>query len=108
MPLRKIKYRRNFLPTFLLTLLGWLLLIYLVVGYRPEGQLVIFVFYSLVFISSFLTFSLLLGHTRRGFLLATLITLLLFLKQIGQAHLLNFILLTGLLLSIELYCRRYT
>jgi len=98
--------RRNFLPTFLASCLSWLTLLFLVLFYAPEAQLLIFLFYLLVFISLFLTFSLLLANSRRGLLFALAGIIFLFLKQIKQAHPLNLVLVGGILLSIELYFLR--
>lgn len=98
--------RRSFLPAFLVAALSWLTLFSLIFFYAPETKLLISLFYLLLFISCFLTFSLLLANSRRGVLLALGVITLLSLKQIQQAHFLNLFLIGGILLSIELYFRR--
>jgi hypothetical protein len=102
---RAVKHRRNFLPAFLLTLLLWLGWVLFFVSFAPTNNLLIFTFYLLFFCANFLAFSLILGNSRRGFLIGVAFTIVLFLKQIGQAHVLNFVLLLGIILSIELYLR---
>lgn len=98
--------RRGFLPTFLVAGLSWITLISLVLFYAPETNLLVCLFYLLVFISCFLTSSLILANSRRGSLLALGAVFFLFLKQIKQDHFLNFALVGGILLSIELYFKR--
>jgi len=98
--------RRNFLPTFLVAIFSWLTLGWLIFFYAPETNLLIFLFYLLLSICLFLTFSLLLGNSRRGSLLSLGAVAFLFLKQVKQAHFLNFVLGAGILLSIELYFRK--
>ncbi|MDO8551485.1 MAG: hypothetical protein Q7S03_02290 [bacterium] len=102
----RLKSRRNFLPTFLSAIFFWVTFVFFLFKFPPENKLLIAVFYFLLFLSSFLTFSLALEHSRRGFLLSFGIISGLLLKQINQAHVLNFILLSGLILSIELYFRK--
>jgi len=104
---RKIKSRRrNFLPTFLLAILAWLVWFYFLLSFSPEKSIFIFIFYLFFLLANFLTLSLVFGNTRRGFLTSLAFASLLFLKQIQQAHILNLILLGGILLSIELYFNR--
>lgn len=99
----KFKRRMNFLPTLISAVLFWASLLLFVFFIPPENQFLIAVFYSLLFISCFITFSIILANSRRGFLVSLAIISFLWLKQIGQAHLLNLILITAILLSIELY-----
>jgi hypothetical protein len=100
---RKPQPRENFLPTLLLAILAWLGWIYIVYFQAPESSYLIGIFYLFLFIALFLTVSLLLANSRRGFLSATaLITFLLF-RQFEQAHIINLVLVFALLLSIELY-----
>lgn len=99
----RFKQRRNFLPTFLFSLLLWALVFYFLVSFPPLNFWYILVFYVVFFLSTLITISLLLGHTRRGLLFSLGIVSFLVLNQIKQAHLLNYLLFGGLFLSIELY-----
>lgn len=104
--MKRKKQHRNFLPAFLLTLLVWLGWLYFFISFPPETKLLISIFYLFLFLANFLTFSLILGNSRRGFLISSAIISYLFLNQMKQAHVLNFILIGGILLSIELYFRK--
>ncbi|PJE67308.1 hypothetical protein COU95_03115 [Candidatus Shapirobacteria bacterium CG10_big_fil_rev_8_21_14_0_10_40_9] len=99
--------RKNFLPTFLLTILFWLCWIYILLFTAPESNFLLFTFYFLLFLSLFLTFSLIFANSRRGFLLVLGITGVVFLQQIKLLNILNLILLLGILLSFELYFSRH-
>lgn len=101
-----MRRKRNFLPTLILAVISWLSLVYLVLFFTPETKLLIFIFYSLLFFANFLTFSLIFGNSRRGILISLGIISYLFLNQVKQFHLLNGLLLGGILLSIELYFRK--
>lgn len=101
-----MKHRRNFLPSFLLTLLLWLAWLAFVLSYTPTTNLLIAIFYCLFVLASFFTFALIFASSRRGLLISLALTAYLILRQIHQDHLLNFILVGGLLLSIELYFRK--
>lgn len=103
----RFKHRKNFLPTFLSAILFWISLFLFVFFIPPENQFLIIAFYCLLFISCFLTSSIILANSRRGFLVSLAIISFLGLRQVGQAHPLNLILLTAILLSIELYVARH-
>ncbi len=100
---RRLPQRENFLPTLLLAILTWLIWFYFFYFQTPETTLIIFLFYFSLFLSFFLTISLLLANSRRGFLAAMALITILLLRQFEQAHFLNLILVFALLSSIELY-----
>ncbi|MFZ5365770.1 MAG: hypothetical protein ACOZBZ_00570 [Patescibacteria group bacterium] len=102
-----MKRRKNFLPSFLLTILFWLCWIYVLLFTAPESNLLFFIFYFLLFLSLFLTSSLVFANSRRGFLLALGIIGIAILQQIKLLNILNVILLLGILLSFELYFSHY-
>jgi len=102
----RIKTRSNFLPTALITLLLWFLLGSLIYFFSPQDELTVPLFFLLAFLTTFLTFALLLGNTRRGLLTAIGIIAFLLLRLAGQGHLLNAVILAGLLLSIEVLLKR--
>lgn len=111
-----LKHRRNFLPAFFLNFLLWLSWFYIVFKIPPESNLP-FTVYHLPFtiptghllffltltLSLTLTFAFLFSSTRRGFFLSLFIVISLILRLIKQAHLLNLILLGGILICSEIY-----
>jgi hypothetical protein len=100
----KIDHRReNFLPTLLLTILSWLGWIYFFFFQAPESNSMIFFFYFFLFIAFFLTISLLLANSRRGFLSASALIAFLLLRQFEQEHIINLTLVLALIVAIELY-----
>lgn len=78
------KYRKNFLPTAIISLILWSLLALLIYFFSPQDQFALPVFFLLLFFSLFFSLALLITHTRRGLLLATGITLFLLLRYFGQ------------------------
>ena len=63
----------------------------------------IFFFYFFLFVAFFLTISLLLANSRRGFLSASALIAFLLLRQFEQGHIINLVLVFAILSSIELY-----
>lgn len=110
------KYRKNFLPAFILNLLLWVSW-FLVVFFLSPSQNSIFIIHNskfavplnivLFFLTLTLTLTLTLafifGNTRRGFLAALLADGVLFLRLIRQANWLNLLLLGAILLILEIY-----
>lgn len=103
---RKIKLRKNFLPTLIAIIVLWGslgMLIYFVDPYK-FGSLIIF--FILVFFATFFTFSMLFVNSRRGAISAVVITLSMFLKYIGVGNVFNLILLVGIAITLETYLYR--
>lgn len=107
-----IKRRRNFLPTFILNVLLWLSWFYVVLKISPQYSVFIIhysipagtlLFFLTLSLSLSLTFAFLLSSTRRGFFLSLFVCGFLLLRLIKQAHLLNLILLVGILICLEIY-----
>lgn len=96
---------KNFLPALIIALTAWTGLIILVV-YTSPSTFLLATFYLLLFLALFLTFSLVLANSRRGFLLAFGVVVFLVLRFFNIAHFLNLILLAGILISLELYLRK--
>ncbi len=99
----KIKKRKNFFPTLLLTLFfgagwGWV-----VFKTAPTNNWSLFAFFSLFFVAIFLASALILANSRRGALVAAGLTLFLLFRYYQLANALNLILLLGILVSIEAY-----
>jgi hypothetical protein len=97
------KHRKNFLPTFLIALIFWLVWGGLVFFQPPANNLVIVLFFSLLFLALFLTLSLFFANSRRGAIGAFFFTLVLIFRYNHLGNLLNLFLLAGIFLSLELY-----
>jgi hypothetical protein len=75
------KYRRNFLPAFIITVLLWLAVAFIVFKTSPDlGN--IFLFFLSLTPALALTLALLLGNTRRGFLLSLCVICFLILRLV--------------------------
>jgi hypothetical protein len=101
----KIKRRKNFLPTLMLALFAWASWGWLVYSMAPENNLLLFIFYGLLFMAVFLTIALLLANSRRGLLIAIGVISFLIFRYYQLANFLNLGLFFGILLSLELYFR---
>ncbi len=95
--------RKNFAPTFVITIALWLSVILLIINTDPNQLGVVHLFFVLLFLASFLTGAILLVNTRRGLLIAMGITLFLFLRFIGTGSIISAAILIALLSLIELY-----
>jgi len=95
--------RKNFAPTFVITVAMWICTILLIVYTDPMTFGMVQLFFTFFFLSVFLTASILLVHTRRGFLIALGSTSYLFLMFIGTGSIVNFFLIVLVLGLIELY-----
>lgn len=113
------KHRRNFLPTFIVGLLFWAILALAIIYLSPEKtfhfELFTFnlafsynivLFFILLTLSLTLTIALVLGNTRRGFLLTLLIDSLLLLQLFQELNWINLLLATAIFLTLELYFSR--
>lgn len=98
-----MKGRRNFLPSFLVTLLFSLVLVYIVLFIPPDSNWHVFLFYLILFLLTFFISAFIFANSRRGFLLSLCLVLILFLKQEQLLNWLNLILVLGLGFTIEIY-----
>lgn len=100
--------RRSFLPALGITMLFWFLLGLMIVFVDPvvvrdlvlPGSYVLF--FLLLSVAVFLTASLVLGHQRRGLLVAIGVAAFLALRLVGLGHVVNALLLGAFLLVLEL------
>lgn len=97
---------KNFLPTLLVALFSWLGLTLIILYASPTSLFLLTTFYLLLFMALFLTLSLLLGNSRRGFLISLGIIIFLLLRFLKMAYFLNLALLIGTLVSLELYFKK--
>ena len=95
--------RKNLLPAFLLAILIWIALAWLVCYREPINNLLIASFFALLFLTVFLTAALVFANTRRGLLMALVISLSLLFRYYQVGNLLNIVLLVGIFIILELY-----
>lgn len=101
--LKEVKLRKNFLPTLLVAILLWLGVVSIIYFVEPDTFGIFTVFFFLVFLALLFTLSLLFAHTRRGALIAVGLTLFLILRYLGIGNILNFLLILGIAVTVELY-----
>jgi hypothetical protein len=104
----RIKIRKNFLPTVLVTIFFWIcwgLIFYLV---PPETFLMPLVFIVLTFFAVLFPSALIFANTRRGMFAASYITLIMILNYLDLGNILNFLLLLGLFIALEYYFTNYS
>ncbi|SRR5258706_2665745 len=95
--------RKNFAPTFIITIALWISVILLIINTNPNQFAVVHLFFILFFLAVFLTSAILLVNTRRGILIALGITAFLFLRSIGAGSVMAAISLIAILSLVELY-----
>ena len=98
-----VKARRNFFPTLLVTIFLWISVTYLVYFVDPYSFAAIQIFFFDIFVTLLFTFSLILANTRRGLETAILITVFLILRYFGIGNIVNLLLMTALVATIEYY-----
>lgn len=101
--LKEVRLRKNFFSTLVLTIILWISITLIVYFIEPETFGILPLFFFLIFLALLFTFSLLFAHTRRGALLALGLTLFLMLRYLGVGNILNFLLIIGIAITIELY-----
>jgi hypothetical protein len=84
--------RKNFAPSFIITLGLWVFLIILLFGADPMTWGVLPLFFILFFVAVFFLSAILLAHSRRGLFIAIALTLFLFLLFIGTGTFVNLLL----------------
>jgi len=72
----------------------------------PEATFALPGFFLLIFLSLLFTFSTIFASSRRGFLISAGFTLFLILRYFGVGNILNFLLISGLLITAEIYFGR--
>lgn len=103
---RQILKRKNFFPTLLFTTILWLLLTGLIYFSDPEAFFAVPTFFFVSFLALFFSFSIIFSNTRRGFVAALGLTFFLILRYFGVGNMLNFLLISGLLVTVEIYFKR--
>ena len=103
---KKVKLRKNFFPTLLVTILFWFLLVGFVYFVGPFTFGAIPLFLILVFLTFLLTFSFLFASTRRGLTISIAAIVLLILRYFGVGNVLNMLLIVGVVITLEIYFSR--
>jgi len=100
---KQIRERKNFFPTLAVTILLWIMLFGLVYFVEPDAFGASALFFVLVFLALLFTFSTVFANSRRGLLASSSLTLFLILRSLGVGHIINFLLIGGIAISIEIY-----
>lgn len=100
---KKLKLRKNFLPTLVVIGLLWTGITFVVYFIDPSSPGVAVLFFVLIFFAFLFTFATIFANTRRGLLASFGITLFLLLRYLGVGNVLNAILILGLLATAEVY-----
>lgn len=98
--------RKNFMPSLIVLIFLWISLFAIVYFTDPFSFGILPLFFILVFSTLTFTFSLLLASTRRGIVIAAVLTVFLVLRYFGIGNIINFILLASLGATFELYFSR--
>lgn len=98
--------RKNFFPTLIALVLSWGLVFTVIYFASPTSLGAVPALFILIFIACVFTFSTLFANSRRGLISALALTLFLILRYLGIGHILNFLLISGLAITIEIYLSR--
>jgi len=97
----EIKKRKSFLPSVVITVFLWLTLIFTILLVDPGQKGSLELFFGTLLFAGIFTFSLLLGNTRRGFLVSIALVFFLFLRYLGVGSFLNLALIIGVVILFE-------
>jgi len=100
---KKIRLRKNFLPTFALINGLWLAVFSIVYYVNPGRPGAIILFFIALFFALFFTLATIFLNSRRGLLSTFLILIFLFLRYIGIGNVFQLIVLLALFVVVEYY-----
>lgn len=100
---KKIRRRKNFFPTFIVIFISWFAIAAIIYFINPAMLGIVPLFFLILFIAILFTFSTLLANSERGLIIASTITLFLFLRYLGVGNIINLLLLLGLGITTDLY-----
>ncbi len=100
---KEIKKRKSFLPTLILTITLWGALFFIVYFTNPENFGLVPLFFILLFLATLFTASIIFANLRRGLMVASGITFFAVLRFFGVGNIINFLLIVGILISLESY-----
>jgi len=95
--------RKNFLPTLILAILFWGIWTWFIFSFPPANNFLLFTFYFLLFLATFLTAALIFANSRKGLLIALFLILFLLFRYHHLANVLNILILAGIFISLEVY-----
>lgn len=72
----------------------------------PHAEGVVILFFAMLFLSLFLTLSLLLANSRRGLIASTALVFFVFLRYLGLGNWFNLVLIIASAFSFEIFLRR--
>lgn len=99
----QIKKQRNFFPALILTIFLWFLVLTIIIFTDPKQNGMLEIFFASMYLSLLFTFSLIMGNTRRGVLIAFVITIFFILKYFGIGSFINLFLLIGSAAAFEFF-----
>lgn len=95
--------RKNFLPSVIFTILLWIIVVFFIFYVDPQLPTATLFFLLFLFLALLFALSTLFANTQRGFLYSFSITAFLIMRIYGIGNLINFLLLIGVIVSIELF-----
>src|SRR3989344_5380812 len=105
-----MRRKKRLIPTLILTVILWAALGYFVYSFSPNTPLPLpilidpkIIFFLMLFLALFLSFSLLFNNTRRGILLALGIVSIVLLRFFQLFHALYIVFVISILITIEIY-----
>lgn len=98
---------KNWLPTFIVTGILWAAAAGIIYFVDPNVGFAVPLFLTVVFAALFFTTALVLENRRRGLLTAGVVVIFLILRYFGIGNILNFLLLAGVAICVEIYLSRH-
>jgi len=102
----KIKRRKNFLPPLILAIIFWGIWVWFVYSFPPDNNLLIFIFYILLFLAAFFTMALVFANSKMGVTTAIWFIFILVFRYFKISNLLNLSLLTVISFLLLIYFSR--
>ena len=100
---KEVKLRKNFLPTFVITSLLWLGLFSVIYFIDPQQAGAVVILLLITFFTLFFTMSIIFINSRRGLISSLGIVVFLVLRLYGLGNILNFFLIFGICITVEIY-----
>jgi uncharacterized membrane protein YbhN (UPF0104 family) len=99
----RIKNRKNFLPTLIVTIFFWLADFAIIYFIEPDTFGIIPIFFIVLFLTLLFSFATVFANTRRGIIISLSLIIFLFLRYLGIGNILNALLLFGVAITTEIY-----
>jgi len=103
---KEIKERKNFFPSLIVTILLWAFIFAIFFLTSPTQTNVLILFFVVLLLALIFSFSLLFSNTKRGILYSLSIIIFLIMRLFGVGNILNFLLLLGFTISLDIYFGR--